>query len=80
MFVEQIEKTDLMAWFDPSFHGSNIDSCYTRQKSVWKCNAVPVKCLTHCTLVDSPTVIIMLDESSRNFRGVKSILSLLFYF
>ena len=57
MFVEQIEKTDLMAWFDPSFHGSNTDSCYTRQKSVWKGNADPVKCLTHCTLVHTPTII-----------------------
>ena len=35
--------------------------------------------LTHCILVDSSTVN-MLDESICDFWGVRSILSLLFYF
>ena len=34
--------------------------------------------LTHCLLVESSTY--MLDESICHFRGVRSILSLLFYF
>ena len=38
------------------------------------------QCLTHCILVDSSTVIIMLDKSICHFRGVKSISSFLFYF